>query len=367
MPNKVNIKFADDDCFEIGTGIIKKECEFFLKNNLQRDKILLTPSCTAALEMCALLLDISPGDEVILPSFTFVTSASAFALRGAKLIFIDIRPDTLNINEQLIEAAITKKTKAIVAVHYAGVACELNSLKAICKKYNLTLIEDAAQGIGAYYNGLPLGAIGDLGCFSFHHTKNIHSGGEGGALSVNSMSDIEALEIIQEKGTNRNQFLRGEVDKYTWHRLSSSYVMSEIQARCLLPQLNDLECITNHRRLLWQSYYDGLYSLSLSGKLRLPVIPNGCQHNGHIFYILMPDKPSRDKLLLRLNQANIEATTHFVPLHSSPAGAKYSTFIGEDHYTTNYSSRLLRLPLHSHLTEPQQFFIIEKIINELSN
>lgn len=367
LPNKININVSNNEYLEIGLGTTKIKCEQLLTEYTQTPKVLLTPSCTSALEMCALLLDLKPGDEVILPSFTFVTSASAFALRGAKLVFVDIRPDTLNINESLVEAAITKRTKAIVAVHYAGVACELNQLKALCQTYNVTLIEDAAQALGSFYNSQPLGTFGELGCYSFHYTKNIHAGGEGGALSVNTSSNLKALEVIQEKGTNRNQFLRGEVDKYTWQRLSSSYVISEIQARCLFPQLKKLKTLTEQRLEKWDLYYKELYGLCLREKVKLPAIPKHCQHNGHIFYLIMPDKQSRDDILISLNSANIEATTHFVPLHSSPAGIKHSTFSGDDKYTTNYSNRLIRLPIHSHLTLPQQHYIIDKVTHAINS
>lgn len=365
LPNTISVNITQEECLSLGKSPTIAECERLFSHELSSSKVLLTPSCTSALEMCALWLDLSPGDEVILPSFTFVTSASAFALRGAKLVFVDIRPDTLNIDEKLVEAAITPNTKAIIAVHYAGVSCDLEALKSLSSTYNIALIEDAAQCIGAYYQGQALGSIGDLGCFSFHHTKNIHAGGEGGALSINNQSSVSTLEVIQEKGTNRSQFLRGEVDKYTWQRLSSSYVMSEVQGLCLLPQLQNIKTITEERLVKWNNYFDALLPLSAEGICSLPYVPDGCLHNGHIFYLLLADKNKRDHLLKRLREANVEATTHFVPLHSSPAGKQHSIFIGEDRYTTDCSNRLLRLPLHSHLTQLQQLYIIEVIKNAL--
>ncbi|ALZ74310.1 dTDP-4-amino-4,6-dideoxygalactose transaminase [Rheinheimera sp. F8] len=345
----------------LGKGKFKAGCEKLLSEQLHGLRVLLTPSCSASLEMSALSIGIQPGDEVILPSFTFVTSASAFALRGAKLIFVDIRPDTLNIDEKLIEEAITEKTKAVVVVHYAGVACEMESIKAICKKYQIALVEDAAQGIGAFYKETSLGTIADYGCISFHHTKNIHAGGEGGALIVNDVSAVQRVEILQEKGTDRSRFLRGEVDKYTWQELSSSYVMSEVQGAVLYDQLTRTSEIISRRLAKWSHYYKELLWCEDAGFIKLPDIPRECQHNAHIFYMILPSQEIRDSLLMYLKGIGIEATTHYVPLHTSPAGRKYSRFFGKDQHTTRIANSLLRLPLYDSLPESEQSYIISSI------
>ncbi|WP_429034298.1 dTDP-4-amino-4,6-dideoxygalactose transaminase [Aeromonas veronii] len=351
----------DADGISLGFGINKKKCESLMREICGVQKVLLTPSCSAALEMAALAMDLQPGDEVILPSFTFVTSASAFALRGAKLVFIDIRPDTLNINEMLIEEAITSRTKAVVVVHYAGVASEMSTIVEICNRYNLVLVEDAAQGIMSTYKGQPLGSIGQFGCVSFHHTKNIHAGGEGGAFFVNEGKYFDICEIIQEKGTDRSKFLRGEVDKYTWQILSSSYVMSELQAVVLLQQLQNACEITKARLQKWFFYHTYLSDLASAGLLTLPAVPAHVEHNAHIYHIRARTPEEQQRLFRFLRDLNVEVTSHFVPLHSSPAGIRYGRFHGDDINTTAVSKTLLRLPLHASLTESEQVFIIDAV------
>lgn len=320
-------------------------CQEWFQNKLACPKALLTPSCTQSLEMAAILIDIQPGDEVIMPSYTFVSTANAFALRGAKIVFVDIRPDTLNLDENLIEAAITPLTKAIVPVHYAGVACDMLAINAIASRHGLFVIEDAAQGMMATYRGQPLGALGDMAAYSFHETKNFTSGGEGGLLVLNDERFIQRAEIIREKGTNRSQFFRGMVDKYTWVDLGSSYLPSEIQAAYLWGQLEMADVITANRLATWNAYQDAFADLQADGKLVLPTIPADCQHNGHMFYLKCRDLAERTGLLAHLKQNEIMAVFHYVPLHSAPAGQKYGRFHGEDRYTTAESERLLRLPL----------------------
>lgn len=365
LPTPTKLVVSDKKMTELGYGAVKSGCVNLLKDYSGSSSVMLTPSCTASLEMCALALDIKAGDEIILPSFTFVTTASAFALRGARLVFVDIRPDTLNIDENLIESAITEKTKAIVIVHYAGVSCEVNKIISLCNKHGIPLIEDAAQGIGSYYYGKPLGTLGSFGCVSFHHTKNIHAGGEGGAIFINDHSFISETEIIQEKGTNRSAFIRGEVDKYTWKKISSSYVMSEIQAMCLQPQLESLDFITKKRVSIWNKYYNSLYGSAFNEYYDLAVMPDYCEHNAHIFYVILKTPEMRSFVLTELRSKNIEATTHYVPLHSSPAGRQISRFHGHDKYTTELSSRLIRLPLHLLLRDDEQSFVIEKLFEAL--
>lgn len=345
----------------LGLGISKKKCEQLLQNIHSVKKVFLTPSCSASLEMAALAMDLQPGDEIILPSFTFVTSASAFALRGAKLVFVDIRQDTLNINELLIEEAITVRTKAVVVVHYAGVASEMSTIVDICNRYNLVLVEDAAQSIMSTYKGQPLGSIGQFGCVSFHHTKNIHAGGEGGAFFVNEEKYYDICEIIQEKGTDRSKFLRGEVDKYTWQILSSSYVMSELQAVVLLQQLQIACEITKVRLKKWFFYHTCLSELANAGVLTLPAVPAHVEHNAHIYHIRVRTPEEQQRLFRFMRDLNVEVTSHFVPLHSSPAGIRYGRFHGDDINTTAVSNMLLRLPLYASLTELEQVFIIDAI------
>lgn len=331
-----------------GDGPLTKKCNEWIENRTGVAKSLLTTSCSTALDMAAILSDIQPGDEVILPSFTFVSTANAFVLRGANLVFVDIRPDTQNINEQLIEDAITDKTKVIAPVHYAGVGCEMDTIMDIAKRHNLTVVEDAAQGVMSTYKGRALGSIGDYGCYSFHETKN-YSMGEGGALLIRDESNIEKAEIIREKGTNRSVFLRGQVDKYTWVDMGSSYLPSEINAAYLFAQLDVAEEINRDRRASWYAYEEMLKPLAEQGKIDLPYIPEECEHNAHMFYIKAADIAERDALIKYLKENGASAVFHYVPLHTAPAGAKFGRFHGEDKYTTNTYERLLRLPLYYQL------------------
>ena len=340
-----------------GDGKFTKKCNEWIEKKTGVAKALLTTSCTHATEMAALLADIQPGDEVIMPSYTFVSTADAFVLRGAKVIFVDIRPDTMNINENLIEDAITEKTKAIVPVHYAGVSCEMDTIIDIARRYNLLVIEDAAQGIMSSYKGKLLGSIGDYGCYSFHETKNL-SMGEGGALLIKDCTNIERAEIIREKGTNRSKFFRGEIDKYTWVDAGSSYLPSELNAAYLWAQMEQAEKINSDRLRIWKKYYDSLGSLADFGKIELPVIPEGCIHNGHMFYIKVKDIEERTALIQYLYDRNIKAVFHYIPLHTSPAGRLYGEFRGEDIHTTKESEKLLRLPLYYGLSERELEYII---------
>lgn len=324
-----------------GDGIFTRKCSEWLKKKTNSN-VLLTTSCSSALDMSAILIDINPGDEVIMPSFTFTSTANAFAMRGAKIIFVDIRPDTMNIDEKLIEAAITSKTKAIVPVHYAGVSCEMDTIMDIAKKHNLIVIEDSAQGILSEYKGMPLGTIGDYGCYSFHETKNI-SMGEGGALIVKNYNNYENAEIIREKGSDRSKFYRGQVDKYTWQNIGSSFLPSDINAAYLYAQLEVSKEIIDDRLSSWNRYYQNLKDLDC---IELPYIPEGCKHNGHIFYIKTKDSSERTELIKFLKRQGITAVFHYVPLHSSPAGKKFGYFYGEDRFTTKESERLLRLPMY---------------------
>jgi dTDP-4-amino-4,6-dideoxygalactose transaminase len=323
-------------------------------------KVLLTHSCTAALEMAALLADIHPGDEVIMPSYTFVSTANAFVLRGAVPVWCDIREDTLNIDETKIEALITPKTKAIVPVHYAGVACEMDAIMEIAQRYNLFVIEDAAQAVNATYKGRYLGTIGHLGCYSFHETKNLIAG-EGGALVINDPRFVERAEIIREKGTNRSNFFRGQVDKYTWVDIGSSYLPSELVAAFLYAQLEEADKINHQRLSLWDSYYQGLKPLADAGKLRLPVIPAHCGHNAHMFYIIVQSEPIRARLLTHLKKHNINAVFHYVPLHTSPMGQQYGSIIGDLPVTDDLSDRLIRLPCYYELNETDQNLVVETV------
>ena len=328
-----------------GDGEFTKKCNQWIEKNAGCSKALLTTSCTHALEMAALLCRIQPGDEIIMPSYTFVSTANAFVLRGAKIVFTDIRPDTMNLDENLIEAAITEKTKAIAPVHYAGVGCEMDKILEIAGKYNLYVVEDAAQGVKASYKGRALGAIGDFGCFSFHETKN-YSMGEGGALLINDEKYTDEAEIIREKGTNRSQFWRGKVDKYRWVDMGSSYLPSELNAAYLFAQLENADEIFNDRMESWNHYYTGLGDLASDGSIELPVIPEGCSHNAHMFYIKVKDIEERSELIRFLKTRDIETVFHYVPLHSAPAGIKWGRFNGDDVYTTKESERLLRLPMY---------------------
>ena len=333
-----------------GDGELTKKCSAWLEEKTQVPKALLTTSCTHATEMAALLCDIEPGDEVIMPSYTFVSTADAFVLRGAKAVFVDIRPDTLNIDEKLIEEAITERTKAIVPVHYAGVSCEMDTIMDIAAKHNLYVIEDAAQGLMSTYKGRALGTIGDYGCYSFHETKN-YSMGEGGALLVNDKKKMELAEIIREKGTNRSKFFRGEIDKYTWVEAGSSYLPSELNAAYLWAQLEQADKINENRLASWNRYYEQLKELQEQGKIELPVIPEGCTHNAHMFYLKAKDLEERTRLLAYLKENGILAVFHYIPLHNAPAGQKYGHFHGEDRYTTKESERIVRLPMYYGLKE----------------
>jgi len=344
-----------------GNGPYTKKCEEWFENRLKCKRSLLTPSCTHALEMAAILIDIKPGDEVIMPSYTFVSTANAFVLRGAKVVFVDIRPDTMNIDENLIEDAITERTKAICVVHYAGVGCEMDKIIKIANKHNLYVIEDAAQGMMAEYNGKPLGTIGHLGAFSFHETKNYTSAGEGGLLIINDDKFIERAEIIREKGTNRSQFFRGMVDKYTWVDIGSSYLMNDVSAAYLWGQLEVAEEINEFRLRAWNRYYNGLLELEKEDFIELPTIPKHCRHNGHIFYIKVKNLNIRTKLLNFLKEQGIWAVFHYVPLHSSPAGQRYGRFHGIDKFTTKESERLIRLPLFFNIKDEEIDYVIESI------
>jgi dTDP-4-amino-4,6-dideoxygalactose transaminase len=339
-----NIKEAHENMILAGDGPFTKKCSQYLEQNIGSKKALLTHSCTAALEMTAHLMDLNPGDEVIMPSYTFVSTANAFALRGAIPVFIDIREDTLNIDDNLIERAITLKTKAIVVVHYAGVSCEMDSILDIAQRHNLFVVEDAAQGIIASYKGRHLGSMGDFGCLSFHETKNIHCG-EGGALLINNEKYVERAEIIREKGTNRSKFFRGQVDKYRWIDIGSSYLPGELTAAFLSAQLEAAIDITKRRLDIWKKYHEIFEDLEACGKVRRPIIPNECQHNGHIYHLLLDSKYERDKILKELRKFGIYAVFHYQPLHSSPAGKKYGRTPSPLPLTNNLSERIIRLPI----------------------
>lgn len=328
-----------------GDGTFTKKCNFWFEENFYTNKALLTTSCTHALEMAAILANIQESDEVIMPSYTFVSTANAFVLRGAKVVFVDVRPDTMNIDESLIEGAITEKTKAIVVVHYAGVSCEMDTIMDIAKRYNLIVIEDAAQGVMSKYKGKHLGTIGHIGCYSFHETKNYQCG-EGGAILINDSSYIERAEIIREKGTDRSRFFRGQVDKYSWVDMGSSYLPSELNAAFLYAQLEKAHEINEDRLQSWKLYYRELESLANQGLIELPVIPIGCDHNAHMFYIKLKDMNERSSLIEFLKKHNVISVFHYVPLHTAKAGLKYSRFFQDDIYTTTESERLLRLPLY---------------------
>ncbi|NIF02327.1 dTDP-4-amino-4,6-dideoxygalactose transaminase [Pantoea sp. Acro-805] len=346
-----------------GDGGFTRRCQQWMEQHFGSKKVLLTPSCTASLEMAALLIDIQPGDEVIMPSYTFVSTANAFVLRGAVIVFVDVRPDTLNIDETLIEAAITEKTRAIVPVHYAGVACEMDSIMALAAKHKLFVIEDAAQGVMSQYKGRALGTIGHIGCFSFHETKNYTAGGEGGATLINDAKLVERAEIIREKGTNRSQFFRGQVDKYTWRDIGSSYLMADLQAAYLWAQLEAAERINQQRLRLWQRYYDALQPLAAAGRIELPVVPKDCRHNAHMFYIKLRDSDDRQSLINWMKEAEILTVFHYIPLHSSPAGERFGRFHGDDVFTTPESERLLRLPLFYNLTDNNQRTVISSLLS----
>jgi dTDP-4-amino-4,6-dideoxygalactose transaminase len=354
------IKQAMENRKLAGDGEFTKRCHKWLEDRFATKKALLTTSCTHAIEMAAILLDIKSGDEIIAPSYTFVSSVNPFILRGGKIKFVDINPTTMNIDVSKIEQAITRETKAIVVVHYGGVACDMDKIQEIAKKYNLYIVEDAAQGVMATYKGKFLGTIGDIATYSFHETKN-YTMGEGGALLINNLKFIDRAEIIREKGTNRSRFFRGEIDKYTWVDIGSSYLPSEMNAAYLYAQLEIAEEINNKRLEIWNRYYDNLKELEKLGKIELAVIPDYAKHNGHLFYIKLKDINERGKLIKYLKENNIHAVFHYVPLHSSPAGKKYGAFIGEDIYTSKESERLLRLPLYYDLSLDEVDYITDKI------
>ncbi|MDD3220918.1 MAG: dTDP-4-amino-4,6-dideoxygalactose transaminase [Lachnospiraceae bacterium] len=343
-----------------GDGIFTKKCHEWLKQDTGAGYAYLTTSCTHALEMSALLTDIQPGDEVIMPSYTFVSTADAFVLAGARLVFVDIRPDTMNIDESRIEEAITERTKAIVVVHYAGVGCEMDKIMEIAKEHHLKVIEDAAQGIKASYKGKPLGAIGDYGCFSFHETKN-YTMGEGGALVFNQEEDAERAEILREKGTNRSKLFRGQIDKYSWVSYGSSYLPSDMNAAYLWGQLENADEIYDDRMATWNFYHESLKDLADKGKIERPFIPEGCVHNAHMYYIKAKDLQERSELIQYLKENEIQTVFHYVPLHTSEAGMKFGTFHGKDIYTTKESERLMRLPLYYGMERKDVEWVVEKV------
>lgn len=358
------IKQAVDFGILRGDGVYTKKCHALIEKRLNCKKALLTHSCTAALEMSAILADLQPGDEVIMPSYTFVSTANAFVLRGAVPVFVDIRPDTMNIDENLIEAAITDKTKAICCVHYAGVGCEMDTIMSIARRHNLLVIEDAAQAFGSYYKGKLLGTIGHLGCFSFHETKNIISG-EGGALIVNDDRYVERAEIIREKGTNRSKFFRGQVDKYTWVDIGSSYLPSDMIAAFLYSQLENIDKINQKRLEIWHEYDD--FFKQYDGIIQRPYCPDECQHNAHMYYILFHDLERRTKFIDYMKEREILSTFHYIPLHSSPAALRFARTIGKMTNTNAVSDTLVRLPMFFELTDTQMDYIKVTIENFMKN
>lgn len=343
-----------------GNGPFGKKCTDWLEDRLHCQKALLTPSCTAALEMTGLLIDAGPGDEIIMPSYTFVSTANAFALRGATIRFVDVDPNTMNIDPEAVERAITKQTKAIVVVHYAGVACDMDAIMDTAERHNLWVIEDAAQALLSTYRGKPLGTIGHFGTISFHETKN-YTCGEGGALLINHENIVERAEILQEKGTNRSQFLKGMVDKYTWRDIGSSFLLGELNAAYLYAQFEFADLVNKDRLRSWDHYYRALQALMETGDISLPYVPEVCKHNAHMFYIRTADGNIRQQLIEYLKDAEVMAVSHYVPLHSSHAGEKYGTFVGEDQFTTVDSERLVRLPLYFGIGEED----INHVVNHL--
>ncbi len=348
-----------------GDGPFTKKCHLLLEEKFNAKKVLLTNSGTAALEIAALLCDLEPGDEVILPSFTFSSTANAFVLAGAALVFVDIRPDTMNIDEKKIEEAITDKTKAICVVHYAGVACEMDTIMSIARKYDLFVVEDAAQGVMSTYKGRALGTIGDFGCYSFHETKN-YSMGEGGAIIINDAKYNDRAEIIREKGTNRSQFFRGQVAKYNWVDYGSSYLPSDLNAAYLLAQLQAADEINKNRLVTWEAYNEAFKPLADRGVIEIPVIPTGCVHNAHMYYIKCKDLNTRQAYINFMKENDILCVFHYVPLHSAPAGLKFGRFVGIDEHTTSDSDRLVRLPLYYNILKKDLKFIIDKTLEFFS-
>lgn len=348
-----------------GDGSFTKKCDTWMEERFGAKKALLTTSGSTALDMAALLCGLQPGDEVILPSFTFSSTANSFVLAGAILVFVDIRPDTMNIDEKKIEAAITEKTKVICPVHYAGVACEMDTIMEIARRHNLLVVEDAAQGVMSTYKGKALGTIGDFGCFSFHETKN-YSAGEGGAILINNPAYIERAEILREKGTNRSQFFRGQVDKYTWVDFGDSYLQSDLNAAYLWAQLEVADEINENRLATWNAYYEAFKTLEEKGTVTLPAIPEGCVHNAHMFYIKCKDLNTRQAYIEFMKKNDILCVFHYVPLHSAPAGLKFGRFDGVDEHTTADSDRLVRLPMYYNIAEADLRKVIEKTIEFFS-
>ena len=360
------VKQAIDSHKICGDGQFTKKCNAWLEERFDCQKVLLTTSGTTALDMAALLCDLQPGDEVILPSYTFSSTATAFVLAGAKLVFVDIRPDTMNIDKNKIEGAITSRTKVIVAMHYAGVACEMDTIMDIARRHNLKVVEDAAQAVMSTYKGKALGTIGDFGCFSFHETKN-YSMGEGGALLINKPEYNERAEILREKGTNRAKFFRGQVDKYTWVDFGDSYLPSELNAAYLWAQLEQADEINNNRLATWNTYYDALKYLEETGKLELPHIPTECTHNAHMFYVKLKNLEDRTKFIAYLREHEVQSVFHYIPLHSAPAGQKFGHFHGEDVFTTKESERLARLPMYYGLSNENLNLVIETVKSFFEN
>ena len=354
------IKQAVDNGKLCGDGEFTKKCSKWMSDELGTKHSLLTTSCTHALEMAAYLCDLKPGDEVIMPSYTFVSTADAFVLRGARIVFVDIRPETMNIDERLIENAITEKTRVIVPVHYAGVACEMDTINDIAKKYSLNVVEDAAQGVHAYYKGRALGTIGDFGCFSFHETKN-YTMGEGGALLFQKDEYLEKAEILREKGTDRSKFFRGQVDKYTWVDFGSSYLPSELNAAYLYAQLEQADKIDEHRMAIWNLYNERLAPLEEAGYIERPFVPDYAKHNAHMFYMKVKDLSVRSRLIAFLKENGVHSVFHYIPLHSATAGRKFGRFCGEDIYTTRESERLMRLPMYYGLSLDEANYIVDTI------
>ena len=359
------VKQAVDNKKICGDGAFTKKCHQWLETAFKCQKALLTTSGTTALEMAAILCDLKPGDEVILPSFTFSTTATAFVLVGAKLVFVDIRPDTMNIDETKIEAAITDKTKVIVPVHYAGVACEMDTIMEIARKHKLLVVEDSAQGVMGTYKGRALGTIGDMGCYSFHETKN-YSMGEGGALMINDPKYNERAEIIREKGTNRARFFRGQVDKYTWVDYGSSYLPSDMNAAYLWGELEVDAKINNNRLSTWTAYRDAFSGLASDGLIDLPTIPDACKHNAHMFYVKLKDLNQRTDFISFLRSKGVQASFHYVPLHSSPAGERFGRFSGIDEFTTRESDRLVRLPMYYGMSKEDRERVIDAVLDYFS-
>jgi dTDP-4-amino-4,6-dideoxygalactose transaminase len=349
-----------------GDGYFSDKCKSWFEAKLSPSRVLLTPNCTQALEMAALLLDIRAGDEVIMPSYTFVSTANAFVIRGARVKFVDIQKDTMNLDVSLIEASISPRTKAIIVVHYAGVPCDMDKVIALSRKYGLYVVEDAAQGMMSTYKGRALGTIGDLGTYSFHETKNYTSGGEGGLLLVNNRKFFERAEIIREKGTDRSKFFRGTVDKYTWQDIGSSYLLSELQAAYLYSQLENADRINEERLRSWNRYYQAFEKERSLGLIECPRIPPDCEHNGHLFYFLMRSGDERSKFIEEMNSHGVMTVFHYVPLHSSPAGRQFGDFSGDDVHTTECSERLVRLPLYLGITDDELTYVIKSAKRYLS-